>query len=109
MFGEIIEIIGTYKSIKHLDLRNKGINMDTSQTLRVLAALNDSNAAANLHTLHLGHSEYEGGWKSIDYCDLSGEGASALLWAILQKAHNLKHLQLPNYMDITFLDGGVKI
>ena len=68
----------------------------------MLTALHDSNAADNLHTLHLGDSRN-------NYIDLSGEGASDLLWAILQKAHNLRHLQLPYYMDIEFIFGGISI
>ena len=68
----------------------------------MLTALNNSNVVANLLTLHLG--DYYN-----TYCDLSGEGASDLLWAVLQKAHNLRHLQLPDYMDIRFIKGGVQI
>ena len=68
----------------------------------MLTALNNSNVVANLLTLHLG--DYYN-----TYCDLSGEGASDLLWAILQKAHNLRQLQLPKYIDIYFIKGGVSI
>ena len=55
VFEKIIEIIKTAPSIKHLDLRDTDVEMDEDQTLKVLTALNESNAAANLHTLHLGH------------------------------------------------------
>ena len=55
MFEKIIEIIKKAPSIKHLDFRDTDVEMDDEQTLKVLTTLNESNAAANLHTLHLGH------------------------------------------------------
>ena len=74
----------------------------------MLSALHDSNAAVSLHTLNLRHCDPRG--KITDYCDLSGEGSSDLLWAILQKAHNLRQIQLPDgFMDIQFNLSGVMI
>ena len=67
--------------------------------------MSESNAVANLETLHLGD-------ENTSYCDLSAEGACDLLWSVLQKAPNLKHLQLPGagtFKDMKFLLGGVWI
>ena len=86
VFEKIIEIINTSQSIKHLDLRYK-VKLDASQSLQLLTALHDSNAAANLQTLRLIGDD----WRHKEI-DLSGDGACELLWAILQKAHNLSYL-----------------
>ena len=91
MFEKFAEIISTSRSIKHFDLRDKGVKMDASQTLKLLTALHDSNSLENLQTLHLGHYDSQK-IKEIAYCVLSGEGSRDLLWDIVQKARNLQHL-----------------
>ena len=100
-------------------MREQEVELNAKKTLKVLTALKDSKAAANLETLHLGHFENEehplgyflpNNGFSVDYCNLAEEKARDIIWTILEKAVNLSHLQLPGkamFKSITFLRGGV--